>query len=146
MDKRAQGVVDRRLPTVVEIAIVRHQELEITIGPVDGEADGRGEPAQQRRHGPRRDIHELECLPAVGEVNDTIGDGGAIGLAFGIGASVSITKLINSLSSGAGWPVVVSIPAGIVAMFFAAVVGLVFGLYSAWRASRLDPIDALRYE
>ena len=72
--------------------------------------------------------------------------GGVIGLAMGISASVGITTLINSISPGADWPVVVSIPAGIVAMVFAAVVGLVFGLYPAWQASRLDPIDALRYE
>ena len=72
--------------------------------------------------------------------------GGLIGLSLGIGASIGITKLINAISPGADWPVIVSVPAGIVAMVFSAVVGLVFGLYPAWRASRLDPIDALRYE
>ncbi len=48
---------------------------------------------------------------------------------MGVGASVGITALINSVSSGADWPVVVSIPAAIVAMIFAAFVGVVFGLY-----------------
>ena len=72
--------------------------------------------------------------------------GGVIGLGLGVTASVGITKAINAISPGSDWPVVVSIPAGVFAMVFAAVVGLVFGLYPAWRASRLDPIDALRYE
>ena len=72
--------------------------------------------------------------------------GGVIGMALGVGASVGITKIINSITPGANWPVIVSIPAAITALVFAAVVGMVFGLYPAWRASRLDPIDALRYE
>ncbi len=72
--------------------------------------------------------------------------GGIIGLALGIGASISITMLLNSITSGTEWPVIVSIPAAIIAMIFAAIVGMVFGLYPAWQASRLDPIDALRYE
>jgi len=72
--------------------------------------------------------------------------GGVVGFGIGAGASVGITRLINSLSSGTPWPVVVSFEAAVIAVVFAGAVGVFFGYYPARRASRLDPIDALRYE
>ncbi|MEX0939143.1 MAG: ABC transporter permease [Pirellulales bacterium] len=72
--------------------------------------------------------------------------GGLIGIVLGISASIGVTKLINSISVGSDWPVVISLPAAGVALAFAAAVGIFFGYYPARRASRLDPIDALRYE
>ena len=74
------------------------------------------------------------------------GIGGLIGVLLGIGASAGITTVINSLLSGSEWPIVISFKAAIVAMLFAGSVGIFFGFYPAWRASRLEPIDALRYE
>jgi putative ABC transport system permease protein len=72
--------------------------------------------------------------------------GGIIGVALGVGLSVGLTTLINAVSSGRPWPIIVSVPAALVALVFSALVGIGFGYYPAWRASRLDPIDALRYE
>ena len=72
--------------------------------------------------------------------------GGLFGFAFGCAASVGVTMLINSLTSGTKWPIVISINAAILAFFFAAAVGVFFGFYPARRASLLDPIEALRYE
>jgi putative ABC transport system permease protein len=72
--------------------------------------------------------------------------GGVIGIALGVGASVGVTKLINLLLPASKWPLVVSIPATVVALLFAAAVGIFFGYYPARKASRLDPIEALRYD
>jgi putative ABC transport system permease protein len=72
--------------------------------------------------------------------------GGLFGIGLGVAASYGITLLINMGLPSANWPFVVSIPAAVVALVFAASVGLFFGYYPARRASQLDPIEALRYD
>jgi ABC-type antimicrobial peptide transport system permease subunit len=65
--------------------------------------------------------------------------GGAVGIALGRGASVAITALL-------GWPTIPSWEGVLTAAAVSVAVGIVFGYYPAWRASRLDPIEALRHE
>jgi putative ABC transport system permease protein len=72
--------------------------------------------------------------------------GGAIGMAMGVAASAGAIALLNFLLPNAKWSFQVSIPAMIIALLFAAAVGIFFGYYPARRASRLDPIEALRYD
>ncbi|MGC4116560.1 MAG: ABC transporter permease [Myxococcales bacterium] len=65
--------------------------------------------------------------------------GGVLGLALGTGVA-------QWLASSFGWPLLVQPEIAMLAIGFSAVVGVGFGLYPARKASRLDPIEALRYE
>jgi putative ABC transport system permease protein len=72
--------------------------------------------------------------------------GGAIGIALGVGGSAGLIALINALLPNTKWSFQISLTAAVIALLFAAAVGIFFGFYPARRASRLDPIEALRYD
>ncbi len=65
--------------------------------------------------------------------------GGLLGIGVGIGSAQLVASLAN-------WPSLLS-PTAIAGSFlFSGMVGVIFGYYPAYKASRLDPIEALRYE
>jgi putative ABC transport system permease protein len=65
--------------------------------------------------------------------------GGLLGIAFGFG----ISRLIAWL---AGWSTVMTFSSVLLAFAFSVSVGLLFGIYPARQAARLDPVEAIRYE
>jgi putative ABC transport system permease protein len=67
----------------------------------------------------------------------------AIGGALGVGAGIIIARLLTTMI---GWPTIISSQAIAVAFLFSLIVGIFFGLYPANKASKLNPIEALRYE
>ena len=65
--------------------------------------------------------------------------GGAIGISLGVGISKGITSIV-------GWATLISGQSIVIAAGFSAFIGILFGFWPAWKASNLDPIDALRTE
>jgi ABC-type antimicrobial peptide transport system permease subunit len=65
--------------------------------------------------------------------------GGAIGIAMGRGASMTVHYVKH-------WPTRTSVGAVVSAVCVSAAVGIIFGFYPAWKASRMDPIESLRHE
>jgi ABC-type antimicrobial peptide transport system permease subunit len=65
--------------------------------------------------------------------------GGAVGIAAGWVSSYIVSQAMN-------WPFAPSLPAALAAVGVSVGVGVGFGYYPAWKASRLDPIEALRYD
>lgn len=65
--------------------------------------------------------------------------GGSIGMMLGVGIGAIISLVLKT-------PIIVSFGTMLVAFGFSSAIGIIFGLYPANRAAKLDPIDALRYE
>jgi putative ABC transport system permease protein len=83
----------------------------------------------------RRDIRNQFLL----ESGLLAGFGGLVGVSLGIGAALAVSHL-------GYWDAVISWAAVAVGFAFSATVGVVFGLYPAMRAARLQPVEALRAE
>ena len=65
--------------------------------------------------------------------------GGLVGVGTGIAVSQGLTEFLQ-------WPTSVPADAIAISVGFAAVIGIVFGFYPAWKGAQLDPIESLRFE
>jgi len=83
----------------------------------------------------RRDIRNQFLL----ESGMLAAAGGITGVAGGIGVAMLVTLLDY-------WPAIISWPAAVIGFVFSVTIGVIFGLYPALRAARLEPTEALRAE
>ena len=65
--------------------------------------------------------------------------GGLIGVGLGFAVSQGLTEFLQ-------WPATVPPDAIVVSVGFAALIGIIFGFYPAWKGAQLDPIESLRFE
>ncbi len=70
--------------------------------------------------------------------------GGGLGILFGLGLGSGLEAWIQSTSFEVPFNSVISPGLMVFAVLYSAVIGMFFGVYPAWRASRLDPVEALR--
>ena len=66
-----------------------------------------------------------------------------VGGAIGVGVGVGVAQLIGQVNH---WPIIIEVTSAVYAFLFSSFVGMFFGFYPAYRASKLNPIDCLRYE
>ena len=66
-----------------------------------------------------------------------------VGGALGVGLGVVVANVIGEVNR---WPIVIEFSSALYSFLFSAFVGMFFGFYPAYRASKLNPIDCLRYE
>ena len=66
-----------------------------------------------------------------------------VGGALGVGLGIGVAKMIGEIQH---WPIIIEVSSTIYTFLFSAFVGMFFGFYPAYRASKLNPIDCLRYE
>ena len=66
-----------------------------------------------------------------------------VGGAIGVGVGIFTAHMIGEINH---WPIMIEVSSALYSFLFSAFVGMFFGFYPAYRASKLNPIDCLRYE
>jgi ABC-type antimicrobial peptide transport system permease subunit len=101
-------------------------------------------------------IREVGLRKAVGAKNEDIlyqfiiesatvsSVGGVIGIVFGVLISFLIAIVVQAL--GYEWPLLISPLSILIAVIISISIGIIFGSYPARKASRVSPMEALRYE
>ena len=64
-------------------------------------------------------------------------------VAIGVGVGIFTAHMIGEINH---WPIMIEVSSALYSFLFSAFVGMFFGFYPAYRASKLNPIDCLRYE